>query len=72
MATDTFQASLPANDLYPGFQVVIEAISPTTGAAVSGVVITDVALQGDDANDTPDLPDPVPTFLPQPIHPGAN
>jgi hypothetical protein len=39
-------APLPLIDLGPGVQVVLEAIDPSTGNTVAGVVITDATIYG--------------------------
>lgn len=47
MATDTLKAGIPIIDLDTGMSVVFEAIDPTTGLAVAGVVVSGVAMYGD-------------------------
>lgn len=44
MATDTLIAPLPAVELTPGMVVKFEAISPTTGLAITGVTVSAVAI----------------------------
>jgi hypothetical protein len=39
-------APLPLIDLGPGVQVVLEAIDPTTGNTVAGVLIVDATIYG--------------------------
>jgi hypothetical protein len=46
VASGPIIAPLPIIDLGPGVQVVLEAIDPSTGATVAGVVITDATLYG--------------------------
>jgi hypothetical protein len=48
VATDTLKAGIPVLALYDGMLVQFEAISPTTGAAITGVVVSNVAIYGDD------------------------
>lgn len=48
MATDTLIASIPQLALDAGMSIVFEAIDPTTGAAVAGVVVSGVAIYADD------------------------
>jgi hypothetical protein len=46
VASGPIIAPLPIIDLGPGVQVVLEAIDPSTGNTVAGVVITDATLYG--------------------------
>jgi hypothetical protein len=48
MATDTLKAGIPQLTLAGGMQIVFEAISPTTGATVAGVIVRNVAIYADD------------------------
>ena len=48
MATDTLKAGIPIISLDSGYQVVFEAIDPTTGNVLTDVVIENVAIYGDD------------------------
>lgn len=48
MATDTLKAGIPIISLDSGYQVVFEAIDPTTGLPVTGVVVSGVTIYGDD------------------------
>ena len=52
MATDTLVAGIPQLALDGGMSIVFEAIDPTTGAAVSGVVVSNVAIYADDLSQT--------------------
>jgi len=38
--------------LGPGYQIVFEAIDPTTGAPVSGVVVSEIAIGAEDISGT--------------------
>lgn len=63
------QSSLPLVDLGSGDRVIVEAIDPATGAQVSGVVFSHVAITYD--------PDAQPAEVPLPpaligYHPGPN
>ena len=55
-------AQLPELTLDAGCTVTFEALSPTTGATVSGVVISSATLYGvnETGDQTPALPDPGP------------
>jgi hypothetical protein len=44
VASGPIIAPLPEIVLGPGYQVVLEAIDPSTGATVAGVVITDATI----------------------------
>lgn len=46
MTVWTQEADLPWIELPGGFQLVFEAISPTTGAAITGCTVSNVALYG--------------------------
>ena len=48
MASDTLMAPLPSVVLPPGAQIKFEAIDPTTGAAVTGVTVSNIAILGAD------------------------
>lgn len=48
-------APLPVVPLGPGCIVRIEAISPTTGAAVSGVTVASAVITARDSRETLDL-----------------
>lgn len=52
-------AGMPATHLYAGMVLKLEAIDPTTGAAVAGVTVSNVAVYGqgleDEAVDTSEL-----------------
>jgi hypothetical protein len=45
------QATMPTVVLDSGCQIVLVAISPTTGAPVSGVTVDRIAIYGDDVSD---------------------
>lgn len=51
MATYTLQAPLPDIALASGMKLKLEAISPTTGAAVSGVTCSAWAIYGVDLSE---------------------
>lgn len=63
MATLTLQAPLPAADLPGGVTIKFEAISPTTGAAVSGVTIANAAVTAIQTNVPDDAIDPAGPFM---------
>mgnify|MGYP001042845484 CR=1 FL=1 len=44
MAAPPFESSFPQADLEPGMIVVFEAISPTTGAAITGVTVSAIGM----------------------------
>lgn len=46
MATDQLMAPLPQLVLAGGMIVKLEAIDPTTGAAVAGVTVSHIAIYG--------------------------
>ena len=48
MPTDTYTAKMSPIPLQPGMQIVFEAINTSTGAAVSGVTVSNVAIFPDD------------------------
>jgi hypothetical protein len=48
MATDTLKAGIPFLSLDSGMQIVFEAIDPTTGASVAGVIVSGVAIYAND------------------------
>ena len=48
MATHTLQTGLPPLPIAGGMQLKLEAINPTTGAAVTGVTVTDWSIYGYD------------------------
>lgn len=47
MATDTLKTGMPIYDLDVGMSIVFDAIDPTTGATVAGVVVSNAAIYGD-------------------------
>lgn len=49
MATDQATAPFPQITLQPGMAIALEAIDPTTGAAVNGVKIKAITIYGADA-----------------------
>jgi hypothetical protein len=57
VADYTLQTGLPNLPLLPGMKLRLEAIDPTTGAAVTGVTATDWAIYANDesrpADETP-------------------
>jgi hypothetical protein len=46
MAVDQLIAGLPVFPLTPGMTIKFEAINPTTGAAITGVTVSAVAIVG--------------------------
>ena len=44
--------------LGPGYQIVFEAIDPTDGSPVTGVVVSNIAIGAADATDTTTTPVP--------------
>jgi hypothetical protein len=58
MATDTLKAGIPFLALDGGMSIVFEAINPTTGAPVAGVVVRAVAIYADNLY-TPPADNPV-------------
>jgi len=44
MAAPPLESSFPQADLEPGMIVVFEAISPTTGAAITGVTVSAIGM----------------------------
>ena len=52
MTVYTLQAGMPAIVVDSGVYLRLEAISPTTGAPVTGVTATAWAIYGDDLTDT--------------------
>lgn len=72
MATSEAIAPLPRLTLTGGMQIVFEAIDPTTGLAVAGVVVSQVAIYSD-SEELPagesisvTLPDTPPLWAPTP------
>jgi len=53
--------------LGPGYQIVFEAIDPTTGAPVSGVVVSEIAIGAEDmsGDGAPTVITVTPYLLPQ-------
>jgi hypothetical protein len=51
MATETLTAAMPALELTEGERLVLEAIDPTTGLAVAGVVVNNFVVYGRDLRD---------------------
>jgi hypothetical protein len=48
MTVYTLQAPMPAIALFPGMQVKLEAIEPSTGAAITGVTCSAWSIYGED------------------------
>lgn len=59
MAHHTEQVGFPAIPLNAGMKVRLRAISPTTGAAITGVTAREWAIYGRDESEP--LPEPDPT-----------
>jgi len=55
VAHHTLQAGAPNLPLGPGIKLVLEAVNPTTDAAVAGVVVTRWTIYGDDESAGPPL-----------------
>lgn len=51
MANGPLIAPLPWAELEPGQRIVLEAIDPSTGATVSGVVISDATIYARETDD---------------------
>ena len=51
MTVYTLDAGLPAAVLPGGSKIRFEAISPTTGAAITGVTVADIAIYGYNRSD---------------------
>jgi len=68
MTVHTLDAGLPEITLPGGFVVKFEAISPTTGLAISGVSVSAISIYGYQADDSEsDVPVPAPyLFVPGP------
>lgn len=62
MATDQLMAPLPDVEAQEGLVFKFEAIDPTTGAVVNGVVVSEATLYGD-------VPDPAPVVTAAPVPP---
>lgn len=58
MATDTLKSGIPFLALDGGMSVVFEAIDPATGAAVTGVKVSAVAIYADNLYTPPGEPAP--------------
>lgn len=56
MAFHTQEADLPWIELPGGFKIVFEAISNTTGNAITGTLVTQVAVYGLTAGEAGGLP----------------
>ena len=52
MTVRTLVAAVPPVTLIPGMVLKLEAIDPSTGAAVTGVTATAWVIYGSDVNDT--------------------
>ena len=46
MTVYTLESDMPWIELPGGFVLQLEAVSPTTGAAITGVTVSDVAVYG--------------------------
>jgi hypothetical protein len=66
VAHHTEQAGFPQLPLNAGMTFRLRVLSPTTGAAITGVTATEWSLYGRDASELPDLePDELPTWVPE-------
>lgn len=66
MAHHTEQVGFPAIPLQPGMRLKLEALSPTTDAAVAGVTCSRWSVYGYDQSPGPDEGDVVPLLTSQP------
>lgn len=67
MSNAPLQAPIPSIDIEPGMKLVLEAISPTTGASITGVTATAWAIYGEgDENAEPLKPLLLPPLLAYP------
>ena len=57
MAHHTEQVGFPAVPLNAGMRVRLRMISPTTGATITGVTVTEWAIYGRDESEPPPEPD---------------
>lgn len=64
MTTFTLQAGMPAIPIAAGMKLKLEAVSPTTGAAVSGVKATAWTIYGLNVSQELDLIDEIPAWVP--------
>lgn len=65
MTVYTLESDMPMFELPGGSQLVFEAIDPTTGAAVAGVSVREVAVYADDlGGGVLDVQDVVPAWTP--------
>lgn len=68
MTVWTLQAGLPEMILAGGTIVRFETLSPTTGAAITGVTITSAAIYGyEEADTSVDIVDVVPLYTPEEV-----
>lgn len=69
MAHHTLQSAAPGLPLTGGSYLRLEAIDPTTGAAVTGVTVEDVAVYGIDVSAAVGglLTDEIPRYTPEEI-----
>jgi hypothetical protein len=64
MTVYTLQASIPPIRLVPGMIVKLEAINPTTGAAITGVTASRWAIYGSEiADDTVQKAEPAGPYI---------
>ena len=62
---DNLQSGMAQPELLAGMQVVLEALDPTSGAPVAGVVISDVVISGIPTEGASfDDSGPLPTWVP--------
>ena len=70
MATVNLQASMPKIEIVGGMKLRLTAISPTTGAEITGVTASLWSVYGLDLSDLPDGPDEVPRLQPYEVDEG--
>lgn len=63
MATSQLLASMPLVTLDNGMTVTFEAIDPDTGAAVTGVVISDATIKATNVVPSPAPAEPEPEYV---------
>jgi hypothetical protein len=62
VATAQLAASIPPLTLDAGCTITVEAIDPTTGAAVTGVSVSQVTIYADNSAFTPKVIERTPMF----------
>jgi hypothetical protein len=67
MASVQLLASLPPLTLDAGCTVTVEAVNPTTGAAITGVTVSAVTIYADNATTVPTPVERAPLFALEPL-----